>query len=74
MPMTVKEAFNDFSQLEGIARSEGVATRQLANGLLRILRDHPTDYSVPLLYFVGNRKIEKRNALAMVQTYGESSR
>jgi len=72
--MNAKNAFNDFSQLEGIARTEGVAVRKLANGQLRIFRDHPTDAAVPLLYFIDERKIEKRNAMLILQTYGEASR
>lgn len=71
MPMTQKQAFHDFTQLEGIAFETGVAVRKLAFGELRILRDHPTDRNVPLLYFFGAKELEKRNAMLTLQTYGE---
>jgi len=72
MPMTQKQAFNKFTQLEAIALQEGVKEVKLSMfGSLRILRN---GHDAGTTLFWGGREIERRNAISIIQTYGEESR
>ena len=71
MPMTQKEAYNKFVGAEAIALMEGEKEVKLSMfGNLRILRNgHDSGTTL----FWGGREIERRNAISIIQTYGEGS-